>query len=203
MESALGLIMAVASPCTRRAATGEAGARGHAARDRGNHEQQQADGQKAAPSDAVTDAPRLDQEAGVGESVSGDHPFDGTAARVQVRLNLRDATLTMKKSVTMMNVPAMRTGSAAHRLFAYERIQRAGAGTPVVSIALTASPGRTPHGPAPALPAWTGTPSCWGARRSAPRFGAEGACCGVTSGRRTPPQASCAPQLTPRSAALR
>src|SRR5580704_11041911 len=26
-------------------------------------------------------------------------------------------------------------------------------------------------------------------------------CCGVTSGRRTPPQASCAPQVTPRSAA--
>src|SRR3984885_5117676 len=28
-------------------------------------------------------------------------------------------------------------------------------------------------------------------------------CCGVTSGRRTPPQASCAPQVTPRSAARR
>jgi len=55
MESTLGLIMAAASPCTRRAATSGAGP--GAARDRGKHEQQQANGQKAAPSDVVADAP--------------------------------------------------------------------------------------------------------------------------------------------------
>jgi hypothetical protein len=64
----------------------------------------------------VGHAPSRDDERGEREAVSGHDPFDGLRPAWRSRWIAGSATFTTKKSRTIRNTPAIRTGSADQRV---------------------------------------------------------------------------------------